>query len=256
MKRKAQMQETTSTMIVGAIIFVVLLVASTTMNAAIKGGFGRESCKVSISKVQILKSATLETIKSSIDCPMGYVDIKQSDLPSSNPSNYVKKKFADAMYSTWYVSEKGENVRFSETEKGGQVNCLLYAKVSFKDIKDPEKLDLSGMKEWFSSNYPSNSETSYFSYLSFNNQQAYHIIDASDPNNPKETYSLDPRKNYYVVYWASMTNSKILSLLEQHIPILAEVVTNANALGGAGIPEVFVVPENEFKSIGCEALLN
>ena len=180
------MRETTSTMIVGAIIFLLLLGFSTTMNAAIRGGFSRESCKLSISKVQILNSATLQSVKSSIDCPMEVIDIKQSDLPSTNPSNYVKRKFADAMYSTWYVSAKGENVKFPESDQGGKVNCLVYAKVSFKDIKDPDKLDLSGMKEWLE-------------HYIFHGAEHFYLLDDESDDSTKEI--LQPYIEKHIVTW-------------------------------------------------------
>jgi len=255
MNKKA-IQESLLTLILGIVIFILILGLSTTINAAIHKSRIREYCRLSIVTVEVSKEATFGAIKPSLDCPMQTIEIKKENLPKKNPEDYVKRIFAQAMYDAWYVAGRGEHRKFQSKLFGGDVSCLIYARINFDDKIKEENLDLGGMTQWMTVNNPLESTTSYFSYLTYNDKRAFHIIDASDPNNIKDSETIDPSKNYYVVYWALMKSTKTIGALSPLIGALAQLNDLTSSIGEGRIPQIFVVPEEQFESIKCNSLLN
>jgi hypothetical protein len=107
-------------------------------------------------------------------------------------------------------------------------------------------------------NNPRESTTSYFTYLTYNDKRAFHIINASDQNNIKDSEEIDPSKNYYVVYWAPMKTtlalgrlSPILLGLEQLRELAISILDDKER-----VPQILAVPEEQFESLECESILN
>jgi hypothetical protein len=259
MSKKA-MEEMTLTIIIGIAILIAMLGVSTVANAKINEARHREICRLSIVEAELKKEATTGISKPAIDCPMLNINIKKSDLAKKNKENYVKRIFADAMRDAWMVAGQGDHRTFQQQWfKGGDVHCLLYAKINFKDTEiKKEDLNAMSMTTWLSANNPgAESPEAYFKYLTYENKRAWSIISASDPKD-WTSEEIDPSKNYYVVYWAAMKDSGILRAinLDEHVKELVELVKVKIMDKPEEIPLIVVVPEDEFEGIGCEHMLN
>ncbi len=250
--RKKAVAESVTTVVLALVIFVILLVFSTAINTYLNEVHQRENCKLSIVAVELGKFITRGVASPKIDCPMQQVTIAKKDLPKGDSANFVKTKFAQEMWDTWYVAGRGENRKFQDAWQGGQVHCLLYARINFKDNIGLQKTDLGSMTQWLTTNNPRESSQSYFKYLTYKDQRAFHIVDASDPANIKDIEEIDPAKNYYVLYYAVMWDSGMVGRLNplQQFAILKDLV------GSGSIPQVFVVQEDQFANLGCDRLLN
>lgn len=250
MSKKA-IAETTTTVIIAIIIFILMLSLSTTMSAFLGKSRHREVCRISIIEAELGKTVTAGGITPQLDCPMQVIDITQNDIKKKkDPSAFVKKQFADLMRDTWYIAGKGEHVNFQEKlYPGSRIYCLVYARINMQDV-ELSKGDLGDMTTWLSTNNPAESTESYFGYMTYQNKRAWHIIDASVPTALKDAEEIDPKKNYYVVYWTTMKN-----YLPGSLSLLRDMNDILNIITGP-IPQVFVVSEDQFSHIGCEALLN
>lgn len=259
MNKKA-IQETFLALIMGVIIFILLLGLTTTINDVIRNTYKREICRLSIVKVELAKTVGPSL---SIDCPMQTIDITKGELPkdAAAASNYVKRIFAQTMYDTWYVAGRGEHRRFQQRLfQGGNILCLIYARINFADDIGIGKAGLNDMKNWLTANHPKDSTMSYFTYITFDNKRSYHILDASDPKQKKEVDEIDPAKNYYIVFWSAFKHSDIplfagLGLGTENF--LDEFSNIWSSLSEENrLPQVAVIPEDQFESLGCEGLLN
>ena len=250
--RKKAVAESVTTVVLALVIFVILLVFSTAINTYLNEVHQRENCKLSIVAVELAKFVAGGTASPHIDCPMQEINIAKKDIPKGSPADFVRTQIAQAMWDAWYVTGKGENRKFQDAWQGGSVHCLLYARINFKDNLGLQKTDLGGMTQWLETNNPKESSQSYFKYLTYKDQRAFHIVDASDPSNIRDADEIDTTKNYYVVYYAVMFDYGIVAKLNP----LQQFVNLKDLIVSGVIPQVFVVQEDQFANLGCERLLN
>jgi len=252
MNKKA-IQETVLTIIIGVIVFILMLTLTTVINSVLHATQQRESCRISILEAEISKKAVSGAIRPEIDCPMQVITIKSKDLPrdEADQPDFIRQKFAKAMYDTWYVAGRGERTAFQRNLiTGANKYCLIYARINMQDLP-VKKAEVNDMSNWLSTETPPESSTSYYSFLSYQGRQGFHIIDSSNPLQTSDAQEIDPSQNYYVVYWTSMDN-----YLPPGLAGLRDLNDLFNIAQTGPVPQVFVVPEKYFGDIGCDVLLN
>ena len=243
--RKKGVQISLITLIILIICFILILVLQSRISTYLKKSNSREFCRLSVSSMQAtLIEAKIggpggkETIFH-LDCPMQYVDIKNSDLPKDEgkTDNFISKKIADSMYDCWYQMGKGEYSDF-EDKIGDKTSCLLCSRISF----EKKDIEIADFDKWLTKNAPAGSSFSYDNFLTLNGKKRYCIID--------DNSRIESGISYYTFFVANNDGANLNDIFKKNMPV------EERTLSSAPFSAVCLVKESDFKNLGCEELLN
>jgi len=236
--KKKSMQVSLMDLIIAAIVALIIIALVVGINSYLKKANEREYCRLSIMSMQAAKVAHRTTVFH-LDCPMQFINVKKTDLPKDQvkEDNFIHKKYADAMYDCWYEAGKGEYTDFAEKTFGDKQACFLCSRISFEKQNAPDNYQtMDNFGDWLKKNSAVGSSLSYFDFLSYKDSTRFIV-----PDN-----QIDPNSNYYLVFVATNDGDN----LDQ------TAYKNRLAVQSGPFSLVYLIKEQDFKSLGCQVLIN
>jgi len=188
-----------------AVVILVLISSFLIINHAQEGtrnDIVDQNCKTSIEKFLLARNLDKNFDIGSIDCPTKIVEYDESD------EKVVQHKIAQSMLSCWNTWKKGEERFFADEG----IYCHACTIFTAENLREP----IPDIHSYLFNNRPPKSEKSYVEMITGYETGGIreHYQDFSTTENVQSSLSIDPDKQYAVVFVSANGMEFIRKLIE------------------------------------------